>query len=301
MQGPNTKGQLELRLGQLVALTGLSPQLIRVWERRYGFPSGSRTEGGHRRYSAEQADQLRRAVVMVRSGFRPRDAINRVLAERVTSVKEAYPVGPDRLMSLLLAADAQRSLGHLRTAWLAFGLDAAIEDHLFPAMRWIGDEWAAGRASVAQEHAATGIARSWLGAVRAEMPMRRLTPSVLIAAPEGEEHDLGIFALELLLELRGVSALALGGNVPTTDLLHEVNRRRPHAVVLGIARSRLRRVAATVESGLHGAARTADREQPVLLYLGGRGAQSPLPEGIRPLPERITDAADLLAATINER
>ena len=42
----------------VVKQTGLNPATIRAWERRYGFPSPRRTEGGHRQYSQRDIDTL---------------------------------------------------------------------------------------------------------------------------------------------------------------------------------------------------------------------------------------------------
>jgi len=187
-----TRPNAELRLDQLVKLTGMSPLLIRAWERRYGVPAAERTEGGHRRYTREQAELLRRAALLVRSGLRARDAIKRAQSEEPHAA-QSDPRGVAQVTELLLAGDVARALDHLRGAWLTIGLDATLEELVFPALREVGEGWATERYSVADEHVATGVVMSWLGAVRAELPSTDLgRPRYLIATPEA---PLGTFPI----------------------------------------------------------------------------------------------------------
>lgn len=284
------------RLGQLTQLTGVRGELLRAWETRYGFPAASRTSGRHRRYSREQVEAVRQAAMLIRSGFRAKEAIAMVQAQ---SVGPARPVSfpptrdVDALTDLLLAGNATRGLAALRESWLALGFEATLEERVVPSLRRIGDAWAAGRASVAQEHAATGIVLSWLGAVRSELALPQRPPRVLIATPQGEEHAVGVWALELLLAQRGIPALALGANVPTADLIAEVRRRRPAAIVLAIARPGLRPVLGKVALAVR---RLPAGGRPII-YVGGAGAPASLPASLRSLPGTLTAAADELART----
>ena len=280
----------EIRLDQLAKLTGLSPMLIRAWERRYGVPASSRTQGGHRRYSREQAELVRRAALLVRTGLRAGDAIARARSERGQAPAPDL-VEVDELAELLVGGDALQAILRLRGAALALGFDATLEELALPALGEVGEGWASGRYSVAEEHIATGVVMSWLGSVRSELPAGDLgPPRYLLATPEGEQHELAIWALELLLLLRGVAALALGGSVPAADLASECRLLKPAGVVLAVARPALRRPAVAAARAVTEATggRTA-------VYLGGAGAPAGTP-GLVTLPRRLTAAADLLAA-----
>jgi DNA-binding transcriptional MerR regulator/methylmalonyl-CoA mutase cobalamin-binding subunit len=282
------------RLGQLTELTGVRGELLRAWEMRYGFPSASRTSGRHRRYSGEQVEAVRQAAMLIRSGFRAKEAIAMVQAQSAGSAPTpSIPVADDvdGLTDLLLEGDVTRGLAALRESWLALGFEVTLEHRVVPSLRRIGEAWAAGRASVAQEHAATGIVLSWLGAVRAELALPEGLPRFLIATPQGEDHAMGVWALELLLAQRGIPALALGANVPTTDLVAEARRRHPAGIVLAIARRGLRPVLAKVEAAVR---RLPASNRPIV-YVGGAGARLPLPTGVRSLPATLTAAAEQLA------
>ncbi len=280
----------DIRLDQLSKLTGLSPLVIRAWERRYGFPVGVRTEGGHRRFTGAQAEVLLRAAALVRSGYRAGDAITKARAEGPVSASSDAE-GARSVERLLLAGDPARALNHLRGSWLTVGLETTLEGAVLPALRAIGDGWAAGDLSVAQEHEASGIVMSWLGAVRAEMPRSATGPiRYLLATPDSEEHGVAVLALELLLQTRGVAALAIGVSVPMTDLVSEVRRVGPKGVVLGLTRPALRRWVTNFAESL----RSANLGR-VKVYAGGPGAVGPLPAGVIALPTTLTEATDLLA------
>jgi DNA-binding transcriptional MerR regulator/methylmalonyl-CoA mutase cobalamin-binding subunit len=287
-----------LTLAALTRLTGLSAHVIRAWEARYGYPQPQRTEGGHRRYSREQAERLRQAAVLTRSGLRAADAIAMVRDQPVRALP-SVPVesAVAELTSRLVAGEKLGALMQLREAWIAFGLSGSLESLVFPALRRVGELWAAGAISVAEEHAASGIVLSWLGSLRADFPWQERRIHVLIAAPEGEEHVAGVWALELLLGEAGIPALALGANVPTRDLIAEVRRRRPRALVLGIARTELRPVLGKI-------ARTAaglGSSRLPLILAGGAGVQPPLADGVGALNGPLTEAARQLAAMLRSR
>lgn len=279
-----------LPLAALSRVTGLSPHVIRAWERRYGFPRPDRTGGGHRRYSAADAERLRQAALLTRSGVRAGDAIAMASQQQV-SIPPPTPASSVRtLVGQLLEAERLASLIQLREAWLALGLSTTLETIVFPALRMVGERWASGEISVSAEHAASGIILSWLGSLRAEFSWKDRPISILIAALEGEEHSVPLWALELLLAEAGVSALALAGSVPLDDVMTEVAKRRARALVLGLER-------AALKPGLRRAARLASalpaRQRP-LLFAGGAGAAGRLPPTVHALGPTVSAAAAAL-------
>jgi methanogenic corrinoid protein MtbC1 len=141
---------------------------------------------------------------------------------------------------------------------------------------------------------ATGVVMSWLGAVRAEIPASQLGhPRYLIATPDGEQHGVGVWALELLLRMRGVGSLALGVSVPVPDLIAATRRHRPAGVVLSISRRESKPAAAAVARAI--AAEPKGRPR---LFLGGAAAVPPLPEGSVALPRTLSLAADYLVSQL---
>ncbi|MGW9370334.1 cobalamin B12-binding domain-containing protein [Streptomyces xanthophaeus] len=98
----------------------------------------------------------------------------------------------------------------------------------------VGEQWAANRISVAQEHAATAINERAM-AVVAEHPAARTEPSrgrVVVACVDGEWHGLPARLLAEVLKLRGWHVDHLGAHVPTPHLIAYIHRTGPDLVAL---------------------------------------------------------------------
>src|SRR5687767_2331607 len=52
-----------IRTNAAAELLGVSPNTLRSWERRFGYPSPRRTAGGHRQYELNELEALRRALL----------------------------------------------------------------------------------------------------------------------------------------------------------------------------------------------------------------------------------------------
>ncbi|WP_411107608.1 B12-binding domain-containing protein [Streptomyces sp. cmx-4-9] len=116
------------------------------------------------------------------------------------------------------------------------GLDpeSALLDVLAPVQGRVGEEWAANRITVAQEHAATAINERAVAAV-ARHPAARTTPTrgrVTVACVDGEWHALPARLLAETLRLRGWSVDYLGAHVPTPHLIAHLHRTGPDVVAL---------------------------------------------------------------------
>ena len=113
-------GDATLGIGELSRRTGLTPQLIRAWETRFGFPEPVRTPSGRRRYDARDVDRIGRVLTLKESGSR--------LAQAVARVQEE----PDDVRSLSVYGELRRGLPHLGTRLMRrdvlVAISRAIED-----------------------------------------------------------------------------------------------------------------------------------------------------------------------------
>jgi DNA-binding transcriptional MerR regulator len=69
---------------ELSRRTGISPDLLRKWERRYGLTDPERTRGGHRLYSRVDETRIRLMLEAVNRGMRPAQAAQHALGARLT-------------------------------------------------------------------------------------------------------------------------------------------------------------------------------------------------------------------------
>ena len=148
--------------------------------------------------------------------------------ERVELLQQAYA-------DAVLAGDEAAAERVVREA-IELGLaEGEIDDRVItPVMRLVGDLWAAGRLTVADEHLATEISIRVLALQREAFraAARRAAERVLLAAPEGERHVVGLTMTGNLLVHAGYDVRLLGADVPIDALVAAVARHRPVAVGL---------------------------------------------------------------------
>jgi MerR family transcriptional regulator, light-induced transcriptional regulator len=258
-----------VRIGELSRRTGVSPELLRTWEQRYGLLRPARSDGGFRLYSPQ--DEHR--VATMRSHLER--GLSAAEAARITLDEEGTPAPAAELPVLALGASALRaaldrldeSAAHAAIDGLlsSFSLEAVLREVVMPYLRELGDRWERGEASVAQEHFASqvlrgrllGLARGWDGGPG---------PRALLACMPGEQHDLGLIVFGLGLRDRGWRITFLGPDTPLDTLSDTATTLQPDAVVLSATtpdrfesgRDALRRLARAVPLWAAGAGATPD-------------------------------------------
>ena len=247
-----TGGQGYLRIGVLAQRTGVSPELLRAWEQRYGLLRPSRSEGGFRLYSDEDERRVRLTTDLIASGLSAAEAARQALGADVSAPP---PVGgllveelAERLRDALDAMDAE--VAHLVFDRLlaTLSVTAVLGEVVLPYLRELGDRWATGEVSVAQEHFASnlirgrllGLARGW-GAGEG--------PNALLACPPGEAHDLALIVFGIEVARRGWRVTFLGADTPMATIEETVHRLRPALVVLAVSDpARIREQATAIRS-----------------------------------------------------
>lgn len=287
-----------LRIGQLAEATGVDATVLRTWEARYGVPVPERTEGGQRRYPQREVERMRAMRSMVDSGYRASEAARMVTA---TLPREGgAPQAPnldrarDDLTSRLVAGD-MGAIAVLDRLVAALPVEDVIEDVVVPIMREVGDRWADGRITVAEEHAATWLVSSWVGSQVRSMPPPLHKGLIVTAAPQGERHELGLELLGLLLRRQGIAVLHLGSDLPPDDLAAMAKVKGATCICLSAStREANRGLLATIEA-------IAALKPPIPVGVGGAmAAISPLPLPAFALPHDMRAAAQrLLSLTVS--
>jgi DNA-binding transcriptional MerR regulator len=251
-----------LRIGELSRRTGVSRELLRAWERRYGLLQPERTEGGLRLYSADDERRVRRMRAEMAAGVSAAEAARVVLAsagERERVPSDALETARGRLSRALEEMDAEEAHAALDDALTAFMVDTVLSGIVLPCLRELGQRWELGELSVAQEHFASnlirgrllGLARGW------ERGDGRLA---LLACAAGEQHDLALIAFGLALRGRGWRIAFLGADTPATSVAEGAGRLGPDLVVVSAVsprafrseESELARLAANAELAIAG-------------------------------------------------
>jgi DNA-binding transcriptional MerR regulator len=234
-----------LRIGALSKRVGVSPELLRAWERRYGLLRPIRSPGGFRLYSGADEARVQAMQRHLEAGLSAAEASRLAVAEADRVPAEPEP-GRARLTESAAALEAalarfDEPAAHvaLDRLFASFRLQTVLRDVVLPYLAALGRRWERGEATVAQEHFASnllrgrllGLARGWADAAG---------PRAVLACAPGELHDLPLISFGLALAARGWSITYLGADTPIATIRETVVRlERPLVVISAVTADRL--------------------------------------------------------------
>ena len=232
------------RIHRVAKLTGLSKDVIRVWERRYGLVKPSRSSNRYREYRDEEVALLRFVKAQMEQGA----TIGSLAAEGhdslVVRMRVATPVSAedqkpherllDDLMGSLDPLDKAGFERRLNGAVAVIPFEEAVQRILLPLQRRIGELWHQGRLDIGVEHYVTKIVQQKLFSVMNQLPVNESGPRVLIACPEGETHEIGAQAVAYIAAIKGCHVYYLGPNLPSSDLVIFCEKIKPDLVLLSL-------------------------------------------------------------------
>jgi DNA-binding transcriptional MerR regulator len=223
-----------LRIGELSRRAGVSPELLRAWERRYGLLRPTRTPGGLRLYSSEDLERVQAMQLHLAEGLAAAQAAALALASPLAA-EDAPPLAPDRMQRQLSAAldgfDEPAAQAVLDRLLAAATVEVVLTEVILPYLRELGARWERGEITVAQEHFASNVVRGrLLGLARGWG--RGVGPVALLACLPGEHHDLGLIAFGLALRSHGWRIAYLGADTPLDTLERAAEALEPAFVVV---------------------------------------------------------------------
>ncbi len=232
------------RIHRVAKLTGLSRDVIRVWERRFDLLKPTRGANRYRNYSDEDVALLRYLKQQLDAGESIGDLarvgreelINRLraAAPRTTVVDNTF----DRLLRELLSAleplDRVMFEKRLNGAVAVVPFEEALHGILLPLQERVGHLWHSGRIDIAVEHYVTGQIKQKLYAAMNQLPVAEFGATVVVACPPSEEHDLAALAVAYRCRVRGCRVYYLGANVPVLSLSKLCREVAPDLTILSI-------------------------------------------------------------------
>lgn len=229
------------RIQTAAELCGVPPATLRAWERRYGVPVPRRTASAYRLYSAEDVDLVKRMRELVDSGTSPAEAARTVLASPALVSTLEEPGGGDGLdlaRSRLLAAtaryDAAAIDGELTRLSMLVDAQTLYERLVSPLVVEVGERWADGSLSVAQEHLLSERVEAALRAALRTLD-RPDGPVALLACVESEAHVIGLLGAALRFAAGGARVVMLGAVTPPSAIADAVRSMAPRAVGLSVS------------------------------------------------------------------
>lgn len=212
--------------------TGLSADVLRAWERRYGVVTPERSPGGQRWYTEADVQRLRLLARAVEAG-RSISTVAALSAETLANVVRAeeasmlargtrYALAGQPFLAEALGAvetlDASTLEATLRQATLRLNIDELLDGVISPLARTVGDRWHSGQLSPAHEHLTTAVIRRLLGWLTEQYAPAVDAPALLVTTPAGQMHELGASLAAATAAASGWRVVYLGPNLPARDI-----------------------------------------------------------------------------------
>lgn len=225
--------------------TGLSKDVLRMWERRYGFPVPERDAHGERVYPADQVERLRLIKRLMDQGHRPGKLIAVPMTELLgLAPRHPRPAAPapsadaDELAELLALIKHHDGPGYqqaMQQRLARQGLQRFVQDTVAPLTEKVGEAWENGSFEVFEEHLFTELTKRLLRQAIATLPSAGRGPRVLLTSVPEEPHVLGLLMVEALLALEGADCVPLGTQMPLLEICRAADAHRADIVALSFS------------------------------------------------------------------
>lgn len=227
---------------------GLSPHVIRIWERRYRAVTPARTETQRRLYSDDEVERLRLLRLVTERGHSIGD-VARLSAEKLrtlagTELEEA-PARRDgsagiearwvgRALQAVRELNADALDETLKEANIAIGTQALAMRVIGPLAERIGELWREGDLSAAHEHFATAVIRVFVGQTARQFSGTGDGPVIVVVTPLGQLHELGALLAGLVAANVGWNVKYLGASLPIAEIAGAARQAGARAVGLSL-------------------------------------------------------------------
>jgi DNA-binding transcriptional MerR regulator/methylmalonyl-CoA mutase cobalamin-binding subunit len=231
--------EITYSLGIVARLTGLSPHVLRAWERRYEAVTPLRTEGGTRRYRESDLARLRLLAAAVEAGH-PIGDVARLddaeLQRRVGSVEQKEQPSLAAVLEALDHLDADEAARLLGIQLAALGPLRFARSVVLPLLEEVGSRWERRELCVASEHLASEVVRSLLGGLLRRRSGTAASPPILFTTLSGDRHELAVLVAAVLAAELGTHPIYLGPDLPPAEVAIAAEKTGAAAVIVGVSR-----------------------------------------------------------------
>jgi len=232
-----------ITIGAVERETGLSKDVLRMWERRYGFPRPLRDGNGERAYDVADVAKLRVIKRLMDTGVRPGKiigldayALDALAEARTPARQESAATSLERdVLHKLRTHDVAGLATLLATLLLRQGVQRFVQATVAPLNRAVGDAWMRGELAVFEEHLYTEQVQLTLRGAIHGLARHDGSPRLLLTTLPGEPHALGLLMVEALVAPEGARCVSLGPQTPIGDIRAAALAHRVQIVALSFS------------------------------------------------------------------
>lgn len=233
----------------VVQRTGLSPHVLRVWERRYGAVRPDRSDSNRRLYAEEEVQRLELLAKLTQAGHSIRQIAN-LPADELASMAASLPAPAapaadpastepkvdllDQAWTHVANLEAGKLQILLDEATVSLGSTGVLEQLIVPLVSRVGDGWESGEISAAEEHAASAVIKDVLFQGSRPFAASAGAPCLVVATPAGQLHELGAAMITSAARRLGWNVTYLGPSLPAEDITRAAVRNDATAVALSV-------------------------------------------------------------------
>lgn len=230
--------------------TGLSPQLIRTWEKRYNAVEPDRSVSNRRLYSEQDLEKLillKRATSMgiaISSvaqmsieelyGLVDKRNIEEVVSDKNFVMEDAAEYHFKKCIEQIEKSDYSGLESALLNASSSLGQLTFIEDVIQPVMKYTGDCWFSGEVKIAQEHMVSSIVRSILGSILISGHTKGVGSTLLVTTPSRQQHELGALMSAVIALSLGWQVVYLGPDLPVEEIAQAAVKQKASTIALSL-------------------------------------------------------------------
>lgn len=236
-------------------LTGLSIHVIRAWEKRYNVVKPERTDTNRRVYSQSDVEKLILLSKASEKGY----AIGSIASLKIADLKSISNEGEAEIEEIdnilnsvshvhsnennLYIEHCIEAVKNLNAHELEKELYKALVDYpqfkfidtiVAPLLDIIGNMWKTGEIRILHEHIATAVIRKFLNTLIDNNSITTNAPSILIATPKGQLHELGALLVGVIASSDGWNVTYMGPDLPGEEIAAAIEKLNPKIVALSI-------------------------------------------------------------------
>lgn len=243
----NSSATPQYKIGAVSRLTGLSADVVRVWERRYKAISPQRSGGGSRLYSDAEIARLRKLRQAVESGHAigqvaklPDHELDNLASRQRASLSvgpewaNPYEVARERFLAAITRMEVVAADEEINRAATLYPPRVLVKQIVAPLLAEIGERWAHRDLGIAQEHVATNLIRNLLSSLFRLYPPDTSAETIVVATPSGERHEFGILLSALIAATRGWRVVYLGTDLPAHEIARTVKLTKARVLALSL-------------------------------------------------------------------